>query len=556
MNTTCTNRLAAGRALAAGLVLAGVLAVLPARAQIQATDGAIPRVPDAEEVTWSPLAEAASRGEFDTVRQLLISREGLDPDAFGKNGTAALHWTARMGDVETARWLVSAGADVNLANRYGVTPLAAAIENGHSHMVRWLLENGADPEKRDLAGQPPLLLAAALGDLASLDLLLAHGAGVDTAGEQYGQTALMMAVREAHPPVVQRLIEAGADVDRRSLLTEVMPERDGKFVDPSEIPGTLTQGVGIIRGGWPARGKRQPLAGEKTPLHYATRLGDPELTRMLVEAGADLEVPDANGITPLINAIINTSIVTINPGMGEHLKVAQYLVEAGADVNASDWYGQTPLWAAIDVRNLIYSNVSATRNHVNREEALELIRHLLDRGADPNARVREYPPSRHFILPIGSVEWVDTTGQTPFFRAALSGDVRVMKLLLDFGADPNIATFNGTTPLMAAAGVNWAVGQTYDEGPEALLEAVKLAHSLGNDVNAVNTMGLQAIHGAANRGSNAIIEYLAAHGAELDNPDNEGRTPINWAEGEYLPSRPLVRKPDTIALLQRLLRGR
>jgi ankyrin repeat protein len=142
------------------------------------------------------------------------------------------------------------------------------------------------------------------------------------------------------------------------------------------------------------------------------------------------------------------------------------------------------------------------------------------------------------------------TGQTPFLRAARAGDVTVMKLLLEHGADPNILTYGGTNALMVAAGVNFGIGETYDEGEAALLEAVKLAHSLGNDINAVNSVGLQAIHGAANRGANSIVKYLAENGAELDRPDKEGRTPVRWAEGEYLPSRPLVPKPDTIALIK------
>jgi len=191
-------------------------------------------------------------------------------------------------------------------------------------------------------------------------------------------------------------------------------------------------------------------------------------------------------------------------------------------------------------------------NNVDREKAFTLIEELLDAGAKPNVRTREYPPATYFLLGIGSAEWVSMLGQTPFIRAAQSGDVSVMRLLLERGADPNILTDNGTSALMAAAGLNWVMDQTYDEGAQALLEAVKLAHELGNEINAANDMGLQAIHGAANRGSNDIIEYLAANGAELNVPDDVGRTPVDWAGGEYLPSRPLVPKPDTIALLQKL----
>src|SRR5690606_30463073 len=173
-------------------------------------------------------------------------------------------------------------------------------------------------------------------------------------------------------------------------------------------------------------------------------------------------------------------------------------------------------------------------------------------GAAPNPRIKEFPPERRFIAGTGFNGWVDMTGQTPFLRAAIAGDLRVLHLLLEHGADPNIATVGGTTPLMVASGVSWAFAETFDEGPDALLETVKLTHALGNDINAVNSMGLRAIHGAANRGSNDIIAYLAENGALLDVTDNEGRTAIDWAEGVLTGARAPTRKPDTIALLQEL----
>jgi ankyrin repeat protein len=157
------------------------------------------------------------------------------------------------------------------------------------------------------------------------------------------------------------------------------------------------------------------------------------------------------------------------------------------------------------------------------------------------------------MMPLGSLSWVDFTGQTPFLRAALAGDLTVMRLLLEHGADPNIPTHGGTTALMAAAGINWAVNQTYDEGAEALLEAVKLCRDLGNDVNAANSMGLRAIHGAANRGSDEIVRWLAANGADLRAADNEGRTPMTWAQGVFLATHAAQPKPSTIALLESLL---
>jgi ankyrin repeat protein len=167
--------------------------------------------------------------------------------------------------------------------------------------------------------------------------------------------------------------------------------------------------------------------------------------------------------------------------------------------------------------------------------------------------MKEVPPIRRAFLRVtGSLSWVDFTGQTPFLTASLAGDVDAMRLLLAHKADPHIPTFEGTTPLMAAAGVNWVVSQTYDEGPQRLLEAVTLCADLGMDVNAVNSMGLRAVHGAANRGSDDILRFLVAKGAPLDVKDKEGRTPLTWAEGVFLATHPARTKPATMALIKEL----
>ena len=164
-------------------------------------------------------------------------------------------------------------------------------------------------------------------------------------------------------------------------------------------------------------------------------------------------------------------------------------------------------------------------------------------------------------MPLGSPAWVDFAGRRPLRRAALSADLPRMRLRVSKGADPKLTTFNGTSALMAAAGVNWVVGQTYpalatlagSASPSTWLQAVQLCLELGGDVNAVNAMGLSAIHGAANRGSDDIIELLARRGAKLDLKDKEGRTPLTWAEGVFLATNSPVAKPSTIALIRRLL---
>jgi uncharacterized protein len=287
---------------------------------------------------------------------------------------------------------------------------------------------------------------------------------------------------------------------------------------------------------------RAAIPGGKTALLYAARDGHLSIVRQLLDAGAAVDAADPNGITALIMAASN-----------ERMTVARLLIEAGADINAADWYGRTALWSAIDVRNLDTPNPPAG-NGVDRERALELIRLLVERGADLNPRIREMPVVRRHLLPLGSLSWVDFSGETPLIRAALAGDVTVLRLLLEHGADPLIATEGGTTALMAAAGVNWVVSQTWDEGPEALLAAVRICFEAGIDINAVNSKGLRAIHGAANRGSDAIIQFLAEHGADLAAADGEGRTALDWAQGVFLATHPPLAKPDTIALLETLLR--
>lgn len=488
------------------------------------------------------LPDAAMNRDMNAVRALI--REGVDPNVRGAYGTPALLWVVRVEDPGTASLLLDAGADPNLPTEHGLTALHQAVANEDLAMTTLLLDAGADPAQADRTGETPLFVAARTGATVIASLLIDRGAEVDGREPANLQTPLHVAVRGGSVATARMLLDRGADVGAQTRAGETPA-----FRLPDDNRGS--KGVGIVRGGWPEHGMRYPIPGAKTPLLYATRAGDPEMVRLLVEAGADLEQADANGITPLLNAIINAG-GTAEERRSGHFQVAEYLVVRGADVNATDWYGETPLWAAVDVRNLDIAG-PAPDNGIDRDAALGLIALLLDSGADPNARTREYPPERRFITRLGSLSWVDFTGQTPFLRAALAGDTTVMRLLVERGADPGVPTFAGTTPLMAAAGVNWVVNQTYDEGAASLLAAVELAHALGNDVNAENSMGLRAIHGAANRGSNEIIEYLARHGAALDVADEVGRTPLDWAAGVFLATHPPVRKPETIALLEALM---
>ncbi len=404
-------------------------------------------------------------------------------------------------------------------------------------MIELLLKARADPLAPDATGETPLIMAAKVGELKAVDALLASHAPVDGGDPGFQQTPLMAAARNGHVAVVRRLIERGAQVNAQTRTGETP-----KFRSPLGNKGS--HGAGILRsaGRCAVNAIPPPVRRPRcsTPLAKASL----DITKLLLDAGAHVEQADADGVTPLLMAVLN-----------EHLELATFLIERGAQVNVTDWFGESPLFAAVDVRDLDVPGPTHD-NGVDREAAYRLIELILARGADPNVRTREVPPKRLWITSLGSLAWVDFTGQTPFLRAATAGDVKVMRLLVEHGADANIATEGGTTPLMAAAGVNWTVAQTYDEGPVAVLEAVKYAHSLGNDVNAANSMGIRAIHGAANRGLDDVIRYLVEQGASLDAADREGRTPLIWAQGVFLATHPPQPKPTTIALLTELLNPR
>lgn len=473
------------------------------------------------------LLAAAREGNAAAIAQQL--RAGADANTAEADGTRPLHYAAERGDARSVQLLLTARADPRATTELKATPLQQGCYSGNAEVVTQLVKAGADVNARDVAGETMLMACARGGSPEALRVLLRAGAELEAKDDNFGQTALIFAARAGNEAAVRELIKAGANVMARTQVGPTPPFR----------PNGGTQGKGVEKA--PKRGMRAAIAGGKTALHYAARDGHLSTVKVLLDAGAVLEDRDPNDITPLIYAASN-----------DRVEVARLLIERGANVNAIDWYGRSPLWCAVDVRNRDTPQ-PALGPGTDREGNFALAQLLLEKGADPNTRIREMPVVRTHIMPLGSLSWVDFTGETPFIHAALSGDVRMMRLLMQHGADPKIATTGGTTALAAAAGVNWVVAQTFDEGPEALLEAVRICFEAGIDVNAANSKGIRAIHGAANRGSDAIVRFLAEHGADIRAKDSEGRTPLDWANGVFLATHPAVPRPSTQQLLQKLL---
>jgi len=472
------------------------------------------------------LADAAMRGDKEAVRALLVDRSSINvPQA---DGTTALHWAVRKDDLATAEALIKAGADVKAANRYGVTPMALAAMNGSAAMLEKLLNAGADANTANPGGETALMTAARTGKIDAVKALLDRGADVNAKENVHGQTALMWAVVEGHIEMVKFLLAHGADVNAHTNVT--VPK--GEYV-PAKAGGAA--GVNIIRQ------RALPTAdGGMTPLLFAVRDGNFEMTKLLLDQGADLKWSSGNRTSPLLIALLNGNV-----------GLASYLLEKGADPNAADAYGRAALFAAIDLRNFNHEKYGDMPT--DGRDPMDLIKALLKKGADPNMKTDTVPV--HGLMQFDG-SWVNFDGQTPFVRAALSGDIEVMRLLLEYGADPNIATTQGSTALMAASGINWIPGQTFSHDEADYIEAVKLCLVRGADVNATNSLGMMAMHGAANRGWESIIQILADHGSKLDVKDSGGRTPMIFAQGIFLAIRPPEAKPKAIALLKKLMEER
>lgn len=444
------------------------------------------------------LIDAVKTGDKAAVSSLL--KQHVDVNTPEADGTTALAWAVRQavtaGDMEMAEALIRAGADVKTANRYGVAPLYLACVNGNAAMIEKLLEAGADANATAPEGETALMTVARTGSVDAAKVLLDHGATVDAREDWHGQTALMWAVSEKHPEMVRTLIARGADVNARDNVVkwerQVTSEPREKWLPP----------------------------GGLTPLLFASREGCVECARILVEAGADVNAADPNGISPVVLAIING-----------HYDAAALLLEKGTDPNRADITGRTALYAAVDAHTMPVSNRPAPKEIDNQITSLDLIKALLAHGANVNAQLKKQQPYRA-KLDRGD-DTMLTTGTTPLLRAAKAGDTEVMRLLLAKGADAKLATRIGINPLMAAAGLGTKEEDTTgrNKTQKEAIDSIQLCLDSGVDINAADTRGQTALHGASQKGLDQIVQYLADHGAQLDAKDKQGHTPLDAAMG-------------------------
>jgi ankyrin repeat protein len=476
----------------------------------------------------SDIADAAMHKDATAIRSLLQKKS--DVNAPQPDGTTALHWAARWDDIEMVNSLIRAGANTQAANRDGATPMFLATQNGSASMIEALIKGGADPNAPVLShGETALMMAARTGKRDAVQLLIERHANINAAETLRGTTALMWAAEQGHVEIVQLLLSNGADANAQSRV--IKPIR--------------RNGLGFARSpnGQPTG---DPMGG-LTPLLFAARQGSLETVRVLVAAGADVNKTAVDGSSPILVAVQNGNY-----------DVARFLLDRGADLNRANDKDWTPLYLAVANRNALTTAIPAPGS----DGVVDFIKLLLDRGADPNKRIKV----RNEVHQANTSLWLQEAGATPLLRAALCGDLTVVRLLMAHGANPLIPTFDKTTPLMVASGVGWAEGFTFQYSEDDTLALVKLFLDAGAPINDANDHGITALHGAAYKGANKVVQLLVERGADLaakDKGEDFGfgassvkMTPLNWAEGVPIGMSSAIYHDDTVALMTRLMQER
>ena len=496
----------------------------------------------------SPVADAAMKADHAGIRSLLDQK--ADVNAPQADGATAIQWAAYRDDLEMADLLIRAGANVKLANREGATPLYLASIHGNPLMIDKLLAAGADPNERGPEGETPLMLASRAGNLDAIKVLLDHKADINAKDKIRGTTALMWASEQLHPAAVQLLVSRGAsvsaatDIDtrnsRNNLANTVTQRLNSAFgaVGQARARAATPNAPTAKTAGPPNKGPdgeaggddfaaffgppRKKDGGGLTPLVYAARENCLECARILLDAGADVNQRTHYGWTALLTATQN-----------RHYKLAAFLLERGANPNIANNGGWTALYLATDNRNIESGDYPVRAPDMDH---LDFIKLLIGKGANVNARicgtdstdkkcVGDSTETRNNF----TMQWLFEDGATPFLRAAQSGDIQLMKLLVARGADPKIFTAHNVTPLAVASGIGWVEGVTFEWSEKETLDAVKMCLDLGIDPNVKDDEGRTSLHGAAHKGRPEVIQLLVDHGAKLDAHDSGSRDSINGA---------------------------
>jgi len=432
------------------------------------------------------VAEAARQGNRDAVRALL--KDGADVNTALGDGMTALHYAATRHDVELAKLLLYAGANVKATTRIGgYTPLLIASRDGDAPMIETLLASGADANSATTNGTTALMLASAAGHVDAVKALLAKNANINAKESVKGETPIAFAAAFGRADVIRELAARGADVNLRTKVQDL--SAFAKEEQERLIAERQQQGGGTRGRGEPAETKEtkdtkpaadaskaaveskdaKPVAatgqtteaqrgrggrgrgvdptkqvpglerqynytelvgywGGLSPLHLAARQGHVDAVKALVDAGADLNQPTSGDhVTPMLIATINGQF-----------DIAKQLLDRGADSNLAQDNGVTPLYATLNVQWAAKALYPQPRAYEQQKTSyLQFMEALLQKGANPNARLTKKVWYSQYDF---DQSGVDETGATPFWRAAYSSDIDAMKLLVKWGADPAIPT--------------------------------------------------------------------------------------------------------------------